>query len=346
MASSQVARGVRARPNPTGVIGKPGHAVHSVSRPGARLAGTVRVAGTQVSDVQRVRMLRAATEVVGEVGFSGMSVARITSRAGVSRRTFYDLFEDREACFLEVFEDAVGRAGRAAREAASDVPSWRERVRAGLGVLLVLFDEEPLLGSLVVVAALGAGPPVLERRARVLDRLIAIVDEGRAAAAVGEQPAPLTAEGVVGAVLAVVHSRMLEGDRRELLGLLNPLMGMIVLPYLGRAAAGEELARALPKVSRKPRERNEHPLEGLEMRLTYRTLRVLAAIAEYPGASNRQIADIAGIQDQGQISKLLTRLEALGLAENRGRGQVKGEPNAWSLTVKGAKVAQSVQTST
>jgi DNA-binding IclR family transcriptional regulator len=74
------------------------------------------------------------------------------------------------------------------------------------------------------------------------------------------------------------------------------------------------------------------------MRLTSRTLLVLAAISERPGASNRQIADVAGIHDQGQISRLLGRLERLGLIANDGAGHVKGEANAWGLTPKGKEV--------
>jgi len=70
--------------------------------------------------------------------------------------------------------------------------------------------------------------------------------------------------------------------------------------------------------------------------LTYRTLRVLAAIAEQPGASNRAIADAAGISDEGQISRLLRRLESRGWVQNTGEGHTKGMPNAWSLTPAGA----------
>jgi hypothetical protein len=79
-------------------------------------------------------------------------------------------------------------------------------------------------------------------------------------------------------------------------------------------------------------------LEDLEMRLTYRTLRVLSAIAANPGASNRDIADHADVKDQGQISKLLIRLERLGLIHNTGTGALRGEPNAWILTDKGQEV--------
>lgn len=78
------------------------------------------------------------------------------------------------------------------------------------------------------------------------------------------------------------------------------------------------------------------------MRITYRTLQVLATIAATPGASNRQIADGAGVHDQGQISKLLTRLERLGLVHNTGAGQPQGAPNAWTLTPQGQQVEQAL----
>ena len=70
-------------------------------------------------------------------------------------------------------------------------------------------------------------------------------------------------------------------------------------------------------------------LQARGIQPTYRTLRVLAAIATHPGASNREVADFAGVLDEGQISKLLKRLESLGLIENTGEGQPKGKPNAW-----------------
>jgi DNA-binding MarR family transcriptional regulator len=77
------------------------------------------------------------------------------------------------------------------------------------------------------------------------------------------------------------------------------------------------------------------------MRVTYRTLRVLATIAAQPAASNREIADLAGVSDQGQISKLLTRLERLELIYNTGP-HAKGDPNAWQLTPKGQEIQQTL----
>jgi hypothetical protein len=103
--------------------------------------------------------------------------------------------------------------------------------------------------------------------------------------------------------------------------LLGPLMGMIALPYQGAAAAAKEIERPQPVRPVRPRATGKDPLRELDMRLTYRTVRVLLAIGQVPGASNREVAEAAGVEDQGQISKLLARLKTLGLIENAGAGR-------------------------
>jgi AcrR family transcriptional regulator len=92
--------------------------------------------GAHVSEMQRRRLLSAIMEVLGDNGYEGATVGRICKRAGVSRRTFYDLFDDREDCFLDAFELGIERlAERVAPAYASGgrtqrAQSWRERVRA------------------------------------------------------------------------------------------------------------------------------------------------------------------------------------------------------------------------
>ena len=303
-----------------------------------------------VPEIQRARILAALVEVAREHGAGRVTVAHIVARSGVSRRTFYELFEDRDACFLAAFEDAVERTGArilpAFRGGAPGARAWRERVRAGLLALLEFLNDEPGLGGLCVVDVLGAGPAALRRRAQVVTALVDAVDEGRDAAKTGLSPTRLTAEGVVGGVLAVLYARLAEPDRQAMVGLLNPLMAMIVLPYLGPAAAAREATREAPKARRRALRAPSNPLEGLEMRLTYRTVRVLHAIAVAADASNRQVADAAGVQDQGQISKLLARLEHLGLIENTGSGPARGEPNAWRLTSRGHEVESAIHRQT
>ena len=290
-----------------------------------------------MSEIQRARMLAAMVEVAAERGAANVTVAHVVARSGVSRRTFYELFSDREDCFLAAFDDGVARVGREVVPAYEQPGRWREKVRTGLISLLSVLDGDPGLARLLVVESPGAGPAALEHRSRMLGKLIAAVDEGRREGKKSDGPPPLTAEGVVGAVLSVLHGRLLEKNPGRLIELVNPLMSMIVLSYLGPAAARKELARPVPKAPARPRPVNGDPLRDLEMRLTYRTVRVLMAVAANPGSSNRMVADGAGITDQGQISKLLARLKRLGLIENTGAGS-PGGPNAWALTERGREV--------
>jgi AcrR family transcriptional regulator len=300
----------------------------------------------QVTEIQRGRMLAAAVDAVDEVGYAGMTVAQVISRARVSRKTFYDVFADREDCFLAAFDQALEQGAELLRDAYGAESSWDEGVRSALARLLAAMDEEPALARLVIVEALAAGERVLERRAEAFADLAEAVDRGRDEPAALQPPA-VTAEGVVGAVFAVLHARVLEGSETPLLELLGPLMSVIVLPYLGVEASERELHRPSPELpaapARRRRVRRGDPLDGLKMRLTYRTVRVLMVIASSPGASNREIAEHSGIADQGQISKLLNRLARLELVENTGDGQEKGAANAWHLTPRGEAVERATR---
>jgi AcrR family transcriptional regulator len=333
----------------------------------------------RVVDLQRARIVVAMTELVRERGVSRINVAHIVARSGVSRRTFYELFADREACLLAAFEHALERAtavvlpayegagrragagpkGRGGEGPRADIgiaggeDDWEARIRAGLSALLAFLDEELGLGPLLVIDALAADRAVLERRARAVQALIDAVHQGGAPprGGPGRRPPRLVAEGAVGAVLAVIHTRLREPDPKPLSGLLGQLMGMIVLPYRGAEVAERESRRRATRPRRPPAAAPApDPLRELDMRLTYRTLRVLLAIAEQggrgAGPSSREVADASGISDQGQMSKLLWRLAHLGLIANGAERQGRGEPNAWRLTAKGQEVQRAIRAQT
>jgi AcrR family transcriptional regulator len=321
--------------------------------PGRAVAVRAPSAGAtheQIIEIQRSRLLAAAVVAVDELGYADTTVADITGRARVSRRTFYELFSNREECLAAVLEDVVAAVQGELAAAGLGGLGWREQVRGGLWVILSFLDHEPALARVCVVQALRGGVEVLAHREELMAGLAAVVDEGRREGTRGAGCTPLMAEGVVGAAFTIVHGRLLRGEREPLAGLLGELMGMIVLPYLGIAAARREQARPMPasptRASDGPVPSGSavgDPLEGVSMRLTYRTARVLESVAEHPGASNREVATCAGIQDPGQVSKLLRRLEGLGLLTNTGEGHAKGEPNAWGLTPRGKRVAQSIR---
>jgi DNA-binding MarR family transcriptional regulator len=136
----------------------------------------------------------------------------------------------------------------------------------------------------------------------------------------------------------MIHARLLGEDQPPLVELLNSLMGMIVLPYLGEAAALRELSRPTQDGSGSIGD----PFERLNMRVTQRTTRVLAVVAAHPGLSNREIGRRAGVKDRGQMSRLLGRLRRLQLIETK-RDQSHGGANAWRLTPRGLAVQRAMR---
>lgn len=296
----------------------------------------------QVDALQRSRLIAAMAQAACEVGAPNATVSEVVGRAGVSRRTFYEIFADAEDCLLAAIDHAIELGGRRVAAAYDPKARWQERIRSGLIAVLTFLDEEPALGRLVVVESLAGGRHAVERRSFVLAKLGRYVDEGREAAR-SEPPSPLTGEAVVGAVAGIVHARMLERRRRlRLIDLTNQLMSVIVTPYLGTAAARRELELAVqaPPIAPRPAPR---PPKGLPVRVTYRTMRVLLALGEHPGGSNREIARAAGISDQGQASKLLMRLEREGLIRNAGGGHARGAANAWWLTRQGQELRRALE---
>ena len=317
-------------------------------------------------ELQRARVQRAlAEEMAAREDPHEVTVADVVARAGVSRRAFYELYADRESCFLAAFEAGLQLAGQEMYAAYARQARWQDGVRAALAELLGLLERDPAMARLCVVYALGGGKRVLQRRMQAIELLREFVDRGRLEGYGRTEPPEVAAEGVVGAVLAVLHTRLVasQGDRPQpLLELLGPLMNLVLLPYMGAAKAGRELTRplslpvALPAGPVYAGELDRGNADGgggssasgsAGMRVTYRTARVLRAVAERPGASNREIAEQAGIIDQGQISRLLSRLESLGLLVNQGIGagasSTRGTANAWLLTARGEQLQRGVE---
>jgi AcrR family transcriptional regulator len=324
-------------------------ATRSVRDVGARAPhaynGAVR---EQLADLQRARIIGAMFDVAALRGAGSVTVAHVVERSGVSRRTFYEHFEDREDCLLAAFERALTLASERVIPAYEEQKGWRERIRGGLVELFCFCDQEPSVARLLVCESQASGSRVAQRRAQVLAQLTHIVEEGGVEGK-AQNISPLAAEGTVGGVLAVIQARLAEAKPKSLVALTNELMRMIVLPYYGPAGARRELDRSLPAMASARRGEDaliSDPFKDAGMRLTYRTVRVLMAIAQYPQASNRQVGETASITDQGQISKLLARLERIGLVTNTGIHPGKGAPNSWTLTEKGQRIAQSIRANT
>jgi AcrR family transcriptional regulator/DNA-binding MarR family transcriptional regulator len=300
--------------------------------------------GRYASDPRRGRLLSATFALVGERGYEGVSARSVAERAGVSNRTFYECFSDREDCLLAAFNYAVDGLELEMRGGWDSQLGWTARVRGALAALLLALDREPALARLVIVEALSAGR-VLSRRAGVLESLARVVDRGREDSRAPKGLPMLVSEGVVGATFGVVHARLLTPRPEPLIGLLGQLMASIVLPYRGSAAAMKELERPVPHPPARTVRRDgdgfsRRPVASaspVDYRLTVRTQMALAAVGGRPGLNNHEVSEVIGLSDQGQVSRMMKRLLTQGLVENA-QGHISRQVKAWRLTKDGEAV--------
>lgn len=312
-------------------------------RPGAdQLSRRLReVPVRPVDEFQRARILCAMAEIAAEEGPERATVTKVVERVRLSRKAFYELFSDRQDCLRAVVHETLSRAAARVLPAYRREDVWLERLRAGLWQLLLLIEQEPALARLCLTQLYTDDPVMFATRMALSAHLRRALEEGREQVPRGMEPPALSAEATVAGALSVLHARLLERAPLEPTALLGELMGVLVLPYIGPGAARRELslpAPILPAAPATPAPPADPPRPS-ELRVTYRTARVLDAIAARPGINNRDVAAAAGIRDQGQVSRLLRRLAALGLIEN---GRDLGASNAWQLTDDGRALSRTI----
>jgi AcrR family transcriptional regulator len=201
-----------------------------------------------VKAVQRERLIAATMRASAELGYGEFSVQDVIERAGVSRPTFYEHFDNKEDAFLAAL-DAGGTRLRQRLEAAAsaDAGSWRERLRLALEELLRFVHEEPDAAMTLIVDARGSTPAALRRRDDLLERFAECLDtQVRAGLPDPEAPSTVSAPGIVGGIESLLYSRLFRGGGEEVESLLPSLMYFAVLPYEGHEVASEEMNGAAP----------------------------------------------------------------------------------------------------
>ncbi|HTT94819.1 MAG TPA: helix-turn-helix domain-containing protein [Solirubrobacterales bacterium] len=197
-----------------------------------------------VADAQRVRILAAMVEVVAARGYTETRVVDVIGAAGVSRKTFYELFDSKEDCFLAGYDILLGRVLEEAEAGfATDAEaSWPARIEAGLRVVLGHLAAHPEEARFALVEVLAAGPRALARRDAALRRFTGLVETGRSESA-ADLPGS-TAQTIAGGIAELLYSEVLHGEAARLPARLPELVFLVVLPFLGAERAAEERARA------------------------------------------------------------------------------------------------------
>ena len=142
--------------------------------------GTHGLDPSLVAASQRTRLLEAAGRAVAEKGYAATTIDDIVRGAGVSKKTFYEHFQDKLGCFLAAYEaasDELYEHVRAAQDSDAASSDWHARTHAGIRAYLRWLAAEPALARVFLVEVAAAGPEALARRERLRDRYAARMRE-------------------------------------------------------------------------------------------------------------------------------------------------------------------------
>jgi AcrR family transcriptional regulator len=178
---------------------------------------------------QHERLLAAVARAAAELGYAEMSVEAIIARAGVSRRTFYENFKNKEDAFLAAYDAVVRQQASRIRRAYLGETTVRERLRAGIKAYMQFIASEPEMARMCIVEVLAAGPRATAKRNDAMRMFAEIIEENIHELIPGCRRAALAAETIVGGIHEVVLSRILANRIDELPVLADDLLATILM---------------------------------------------------------------------------------------------------------------------
>jgi AcrR family transcriptional regulator len=211
-------------------------ASNSTTRP---LPGKQPLTRAFIVSHQRERIFTALAAEISDRGYRAATVNHVVKRAGIARRTFYENFSSKEACFLEAQKFAISSALERVIEAAGESKEWPDQVAAGLAGFLDYVVEEPALARTCMVDALAAGPVAAELYEEALRPFVALFKLGRRVSSFGDELPETMEEAIVGGVFWIVHRRLTGSSVESVVELLPEIVEFALTPYLGAEAARE-----------------------------------------------------------------------------------------------------------
>ncbi|HEX5145979.1 MAG TPA: TetR/AcrR family transcriptional regulator [Conexibacter sp.] len=173
---------------------------------------------------QRGRLLDGMARTVSRQGYAASPVAEVLKAAGVSRRTFYEQFVDKEDCFLAAYEAIVALCTERLVVAYHTGDGWEDGIARAYGALLHTLAAEPEFAHLGVVDVLGAGPRALARREAVVRRFARFIDFTRERTEATATPPELVGQAIVGGIHELVYSQIVRGETAALPELTGELL--------------------------------------------------------------------------------------------------------------------------
>lgn len=169
---------------------------------------------TSVPNEHRGRLLQAMATVAAAQGLAATSIAAVVAEAGVSKRTFYEHFTDKDACFLELYRAASASALRTLREAVRPELPWQDQVEHALGAYFAHLASGPQLIRMLFVEIHHLGPAGALVRREVMQHLADFMLE--TINADDEVLTPTMAVAAVGGIQELVLQAIERGEAAQL----------------------------------------------------------------------------------------------------------------------------------
>lgn len=198
-------------------------------RPSIKLTGGPHgIPRAVVHEVQRGRLLDALAEVISEEGYLDTTVHKILKRAGISRRTFYEIFADKEDCFLAAYQEAADHILVLVQRACRLGGDPEVRIENGLRALLEFVEREPEVARMCIVEAMAAGEQARARRAKTMERLTGLAADALEERCASRAEATMRARVLTGGVHEIVYDSLARGEVDG----ISELAAEVVGPYL------------------------------------------------------------------------------------------------------------------
>jgi AcrR family transcriptional regulator len=265
--------------------------------------GPHRLDRSQVVRHQRARIYGAMVEAVASSGYQETSVKQVVALAGVSRRSFYEQFANKEECFLATFDLLAGRGVKQLSKAyLATSGSLEDRLRAAMGELAYTTRVHRKASVLVMVEAQTAGAAGLAHLHRATATCEQLLAKSFAESPEASPlPAPIV-RGIAGGLHGAMAMRLREGTAVKRPELAEEMLRWTLLfqtPAVGRMA--ERVAARLAERMREAAAHNDvhrahaqQQQQGDRERLLHNALR-LAAAENYADLSAPQIAEESGV---------------------------------------------------
>jgi AcrR family transcriptional regulator/predicted transcriptional regulator len=297
-----------------------------------------RNAQTYGVPTQRDRLVAAMGELTAELGLAAVGVHHVCQRAGVSRRTFYDLYADRDACVADTHEEAFGRLlGHLAEAVADTGAAWEDRAVAVTQAMLGAWDADRVLAQLCLVSSVSGHTDAMKLRRTAMAQIAGLLAD--------PPRQPMVEAAVLGCAITgiwgLAFASVTEKPEASISDLAGVAIYLLLAPFAGRRHAAARAAgrggtaayvtRWTPTVVGSGDDRGL-----LVTELTSQTLRYLNG---HPGAANIDIARAVDVRHESQMSRHLGRLERAGMVSRRKEGRT----NAWVLTARGEEAARTLR---